>query len=116
MAYEVFDMDGNLAGPLTIEIRGSGIYDSGTELNNGQGAAFSAIGGDATDEVMNITLHPGLDNFIGTDTVAETTINAGIGADTLLARIHVNAVPEPSSAVLGLMGLAFVGLFRRKRS
>lgn len=48
--FELLDVNGNFNGPLTIEFLGAGIYDSGTEVNDGQGALFSPVGGTASDE------------------------------------------------------------------
>ena len=67
-AYRIFNPDGSFAGPLVIDIFGDEIYDAGTEVNDGLGAPFSTLGGSSTDENGTVALHPGLGNFIGTDT------------------------------------------------
>ena len=116
MDYQLFDAAGNFNGPVTIEIFGGEIYDAGTEVNDGLGAAFSANGGTATDEFLFVRLHPGLDNFIGTDTVAGTTITSGIGSGELLATITIaQGIPEPGSLAVVAAGSAMV-LIRRRRS
>ena len=115
LAYELFDANGNFNGPLTINILGEDIYDAGTEVNDTLGAAFSAIGGTSTDENGVVGLHPGLDNFLGTETVAGTTIGSIPTAGSPIARITVTqVVPEPTTA--GLM-VSIVGMsaFRRRR-
>ena len=112
LAYPVFNADGSFAGPLTIEIFGGNVYDAGTEVNNGMGAAFSALGGTDSDEGSVVALHTGLDNFLGTQTAAGTTINSALAAETPLARIVIQSVPEPSTFTLGLLGL--FGLIRRR--
>ena len=56
-----------------------------------------------------------LDDFLNTQTAAGTTISNLIGADDLLATITVSVVPEPSSFVLGLLGVAVVGAAARRR-
>lgn len=112
MAYEIFTADGSFAGPLTIDLTSSSVYDSGTEVNDAMGAAFSAIGGMETDEMGTVGLHPGLDNFLGTETAAGTTIGSAIGASPV-ARITIAAVPEPAS--LSLLLLAIPALLRRVR-
>ena len=113
MAYPIFDAEGNFNGPLTIEITAANIYDSGTEMNNGMGAAFSAIGGDATDEAGVVSLHAGLDNFLGTGTAAGTTVNSSLANGAVLARIQI--VPEPSAVSLIALGLPVLGLLRRRQ-
>ena len=115
LAYELFDENGNFNGPLTIEIFGSDIYDSGTEVNDGQGAAFSATGGVSTDENGVVELHAGLANFLGTDTVAGTTIGSIPGSATPIARITITAVPEPATAsICSVLLLGTLGMRRRK--
>ncbi len=111
--YELFDINGDFNGPLTIDILGEDIYDAGTEVNDGQGAAFSAVGGTSTDEAGTVALHPGLDNFLGTSTAAGTTIGSIPGAASPIARITVTVVPEPSAAAILLIGSCF-GLRRRR--
>lgn len=115
MAHELFDATGNFNGPLTIQIFGSNIYDAGTEVNDGQGAAFSANGGTSTDENSTVQLLPagGLDNFVGTFTVAGTEITSGIGSGDLVATITISQVPEPGS--LTLLGAATAFLMTRRR-
>ena len=111
MAYEIFDATGVFADPLEILVLGNEIWDAGTEVNDGQGAAFSALGGTSTDETALISVHSGLGSLLGTDTVAGTTIDPVLGDFTQtgfqLARITINAVPEPH--VLALLGLG-IGL------
>ena len=113
LAFRVFNADGSLAGPLTIEIDGSKLYDAGTEINTGMGAAFSAVGGTDMDENGTVALHPGLGNFVGTDTANATTIGGAIDSGELLARIRI--VPEPSTAFLAALGgLIFCAVLRGK--
>ncbi len=111
MAYEIFDATGVFAGPLDILVLGNEIWDAGTEVNDGQGAAFSALGGTSTDEMASISVHSGLGSLLGTSTVAGTTIDPVLGDFTQtgfqLARITINAVPEPG--LLALFGLG-IGL------
>ena len=115
LAYELFDANGIFNGPLTIDIVGGDIYDSGTEVNDGLGAAFSASGGVSTQENGTVQLHPGLGNFLNTQTAAGTTIGSIPGANTPFARITITqAIPEPTSVGL-LCGLVGGLMVRRKR-
>ena len=106
-AYEVFDVGGNFVGPVVIEIFGDEIWDSGTEVNDTLGAAFSTIGGAATDEGGTVGLHSGLDNFEGTGTPVGI-IGAGLapGPGDLVARITITQVPEPGGLALMSVALA----------
>ena len=120
-AYEIFNSDGDFNGPITISIYGQDIYDSGTEVNDGLGAAFSATGGTDSVEGGVVGFSPGLDIFIGTDTAAGTTIGSAIGRNELVATIQINdanAVPEPSAvaiwAVFGIIG-GFVAYRKQRR-
>ncbi len=116
-AYEIFDDIGNFTGVDILVFAGE-IWDAGTELNDGQGAAFSALGGTSTDEKEAIALHAGLDNFLNTDTAAGTTITAIPSADTAIARITISQVPEPAIVALFATGLGMmlVTVGRRRRS
>lgn len=114
VAYELFDSAGNFRGPVTITVRGDNIYDSGTEANNGLGAAFSATGGTATDTLEAIAIHPGLDDFLGTNTAAGTTLTSSLANNAPLARITITAVPEPSTiATLSFTALLSSFVWRR---
>lgn len=114
MGIEIFDAMGNFtfSGPLEYSL--SELWDAGTELNNGLGAAFSANGGSATDESMAIGLHGGLGIFDGTGTAAGTTINFANASGNPVFRLSVQAVPEPGSlALISILGC--VGMLRRNR-
>ena len=107
-AYEVFDANGDFNGAITIDVIASEIWDSGTEVNDTLGAAFSTVGGVSSDENGTVQLHSGLNNFLGTGTPAG--FNVGVipsGADPI-ARITITAVPEPTTIALlaGGLGLA----------
>lgn len=114
LAHELLDEDGNFIGPVVIDIFGADIYDSGTELNDGLGAAFSVVVGESTDEDGDVQLHPGLENFLGTETLAGTTIGSIPGSATPIARITVTAIPEPAATTVFVISLAVTSLRRRK--
>ena len=113
-AYELFDINGNFNGTLTINLFGADLWDAGTEVNDGLGAPFSTNGGMSTDEGGVVAVHPGLDNFLGTGTAAGTTIGSIPGPTTPIARITITSVPEPTAwGVLAILATA-TG-FRRRR-
>lgn len=114
-AYEVFDAMGNFNGEFSIDVFGSDIWDSGTEVNDTMGAAFSTIGGTATDENGVVASHAGLANFEGTGTPAGFDIGAGLAPGTAdpIARITVSLIPEPATASLVALGLTAIALRRK---
>lgn len=119
LAYEVFDAAGNFNGPVTIQIFGNNIWDAGTEVNDTMGAAFSGVGGTASDEGGTVALlaSGGLDNFLNTGIAPGGTIGNLIAADDLLATITISqaAVPEPSAGLMLGLGGILLGLVRRRR-
>ena len=117
MAYELFDANGNFNGPLTIQVFGNEVWDAGTEVNNTMGAAFSAVGGDPTDQggVVALLTAGGLDNFEGTGIPPGNNITDLLGSTELLATIQVTQVPEPNSVTMVGMGTLLLGFLRRRR-
>lgn len=111
----IFNGDGTFAGPVTIDIFGSDIWDAGTEVNDTMGAAFSTVGGSDTDEGGTVHAHMGLDNFEGTGIPGGGTIGDGTAPDssTLVARITITQVPEP--ATFGMLLLGVTGLLAVSR-
>ncbi len=110
---EVLDASGDFSfgGPITLSF--AQLWDSGSELNDGLGAPFSALGGTSTDTNENITLHTGLAAFNGTATGAGTTVDTANLSDPIF-RITVTAVPEPSSLALIVLGVGGVATRRRR--
>ena len=102
-AYEVFGNDGSFNGPVTIEVTAADIYDSGTELNDGRGAAGFSLGiggapgasnsGTSTDTFgtgEHVAAHPGLDGFLDFNTAARTTIADLLDPNELIATITID--------------------------
>ena len=118
-AYEIFDATGVFHGPLEILVLGNQVWDAGTEVNDGRGAAFSVLGGTSTDEMAMIGVHSGLGVLLGTDTVAGTTIDTIAGdftqAGYQVARIRINQVPEPHLLAMFGLGLGLMRVVGRKR-
>ncbi len=96
--HEIFDSGGIYQGPLTIEIFGRDVVDAGTEVNDIMGgAAFSAIGGEPTDEMSPLAdiyaTDPGaeyLQSIVGTATATGQTVESFFGPDDLVARITIS--------------------------
>ena len=105
--HEMFDANGDFLGPITIEVRGSDVVDAGTEVNDiTGGAAFSALGGTATDEANLLAdiydLDPQgtyLQSIVDTDTVTGVTIGSTFAVDPVIFRITIKEVPKPRLAV-----------------
>lgn len=121
MAHRVFNDAGEIndpSGVYTISVLGSGLYDAGTEDNLGMGAAFSTVGGAATDTVGgNIAATGDLMEFLNTTTPAGGTITDFISAGDLVATITISSVPEPATSAMALFGvLGCMGLARRRRA
>ncbi len=120
-AHELFDINGNFNGPITINIFGVDVLDAGTELNDVLGGpAFVAgqVGTDGTvtnDAVFNFFTSASaageLNAFIGTSNPLYT-VSESFTADNLIARITI--VPAPGTAALGLV--PFAALARRRRA
>lgn len=114
---ELFDSMGNFNGPITINLFGANVYDAGSELNDTMGAPFSTIGGTSTNTVNGVSIHAGLDNFIGTTLGDGNVLGQAFSGMTPIATITVSAIPEPSTfaAIAGFMVLGITVLRRRQR-
>jgi hypothetical protein len=110
---QVFDASGNFT-PVTFTRTLAQLWDSGTEVNDTLGSPFSLIGGMSSSEGGVVQLHPGLNNFFGTGTVAGTTLG-NFSASSEVFRVTISSIPEPSSA-LAWLGLGMAYAIRRHRS
>ena len=140
-AVELFDADGNFLGTQTLVFGPADILDAGTEANTELDAAFLNQTGPDTGITTNdlIGVHPG---FIGSvngpalgpngeiGSVLGGTVAAGAVIDPLLGdftrpgfgdyvRVTVTAgdataIPSPSAAAAGLLGLGAMVLRRRR--
>ncbi len=107
--FDLFDINGLFKTGFQVDLKGSDIWDAGTEENNGLGAAFTTLGGTSTDTLLNITAHPGLDTFLGTALPVGPNLGYAFDADTPVARISVQQVPD-STQYIGFMGaIALIG-------
>ncbi len=107
-AYPIFDENGAFTGPVTIDIYGEDIYDSGTEVNTGSGAAGFSLGfdgegsGESTDDPNGtVQIHPDrFENLVGLHTAAGTIIGSDgsgfLDADEAVARITIDVVAAPT--------------------
>ena len=115
LAVELLDASGVFTGDRVLEFSLENLWDAGTEVNNTEGAAFSANGGTGTTENGVVTLGPDISNFDGIGTPAGTTIDFDTASSSPVLRITISAVavPEPSSA--SVLGLATLGCLLRRR-
>lgn len=112
---DLIDASGNLTNERVIQIFGSNVYDAGTEVNDGIGAAFTdgqnGMAGNAEGGI--VALGSDLTAFLGSTDVTGRVITDTIGSGELLATIRISLVPEPTTALLAT--LAMVGVVCRRR-
>lgn len=116
-AIEILDDNGVFTGNQTFTLGLADIWDAGTEVNDGEGAAFSTAGGISSDEGGVVTLGPDLSNLDGFATAAGTTVNFDSAASSPFLRVTIESVAVPEPTAISLMGVfGMLGLFRRQRS
>jgi len=121
MSREIFDVDGNFLGPVTINIFGRNVYDNGTEVNDiTDGPAFVAgidamEGADEFEDIQLFFSRPGADDYlasiIGVTTAPGDEITRVFAEADLIGRISI--VPAPGVASVGLLG--GLGMLCRRR-
>ncbi|MHB1561858.1 MAG: spondin domain-containing protein, partial [Isosphaeraceae bacterium] len=121
---QIFNSNGSFKGPLTIQVYGSGIWDSDTEAQSlttaltfiqsqTPGTGTQITNGKVTSLFNESTASTFLGGIDGKTTAAGYTISHIPTSTDLIATIQVSSVPEPSTFVL--LGLGIAGLLARKR-
>ncbi|MEM9700725.1 MAG: spondin domain-containing protein [Pseudomonadota bacterium] len=114
-AYELFDSAGDFVFANAIQVFTTDAWDGGTELDDGNGAAFAPpTGTPATDTNEVVSALANLDFLIGRPQAPGGTVQTASG---LLASISINEVapiPLPAGLPLMLAGLGAFGLLRRR--
>ena len=117
--YQVFTPTGEIndpSGVFTIQVFGSDLFDSGTEENNAQGAAFSTNGGTPTNTTDGVGPAGDLMEFLNSSTPSGLTITDFIDSGELVATITISQIPEPNSLLLAFSGLLLGLAGVRKRA
>ena len=115
---QIFNSDGSFKGPMTINIYGSGIWDSDTEAQStttaltfiqGQtpGSGMQITNGAVTSLFSESTATDFLNSINGLTTAAGYTITHIPTSSDPIATIQISAVPEPASVVM--LGVGVVG-------
>ncbi|MEO1550331.1 MAG: spondin domain-containing protein [Pseudomonadota bacterium] len=118
LAYRLFDATGMLTALNLITVTADSVWDAGTEANNGFGAAFSSMGGTATETDEGIALQGDLSFLASIATPPGVSVNTTPSGQEALATISFapTPVPLPAGLPLSLVALAALGLAARTRS
>ncbi len=113
IAHDLFDAMGNFNDGFSIDLFGTDVWDAGTEENDGMGAPFSVIGGVSTPTVGGVvSVHGGLNNFVGTGLANMTTLEHAFEDSTPIGRISARRVPDTAPAA-GVISFLFLLGFQR---
>lgn len=122
---QIFNSNGTFAGPTTIQVFGSNVWDSDTEAQSIT-TALTFIQGETPGsgtQIANGLITPFLteagaaaflQSMTGLTTVAGYQIAHEFGPNDLIATITISSVPEPSSIALFAIG-ASTALFAGRR-
>jgi hypothetical protein len=116
--FRLFDANGNLTTTSILQ-RGRDIWDAGSEAANPLNAAFVVGGTNALRTPEGGVVRFSFDElsvFNGVNTAGGYVFDTQITNDSDVYRIsfQAQAVPAPPAAILGGIGLAALGFFRRR--
>ncbi|THH38693.1 VPLPA-CTERM sorting domain-containing protein [Aliishimia ponticola] len=117
MAYELFDAMGGFSALSDITVTAGDAWDAGTEADDGNGAAFApptATG--ATDTADPIAALADLDFLIGRPQAPGGTVGSASGVLATISFAEVAPVPLPASFPLLALGVAGLGMIRRRQN
>lgn len=113
MAYEIFDAMGNFTGIPRINVDLADVWDGGTEVNDGLGAAFSGVGGVSTETSDPIGLSE-VAFLFDRPTAVGTPVN-GNSVGAIFASIEIAPIPLPAGLPLMLGGIGLLGFAARRK-
>jgi hypothetical protein len=125
---QIFNSSGAFIGPVTIQVFGSNIWDSDTEVQSTTSGLTFVVGqtpGGGTQisggSIAPLFSEAGAPSFLqsieGLSTIGGYTVTSDFGPTDLIATFQINSVPEPTSVVmLGIGAAALLVSRRRARS